>query len=405
MPYDVSKPPAKLRNLSSKKKRQWIHVFNSCWERHHDDARCHRMAWGVVGKENCDDCSGEVPLDMVSDAAILSLEDFCGTVTKMAPVSIPGVKRTMAPQKPGAGEQWHEIESEPGYLVRYVGQGKDRKMVKKPKASVKPAAGKMAKHEGFPSTDMVSGLTIESGTGNFIATVKFRGKTQKFRIKPQDLRKLPEEWRRLIHPTSYREAKMDPETGEMVATTDVKGKKIGLRLKPDDASKLPSVWQRRLIQIASSRDAANLLKNTEALKELLSFSRKISSGDLLKVGARKTSKKETIGAEAKIDITTPGGARAMALALTRIFGGWNGGCRLSPSANRIDTYHISVFCETPQELGQRILDLKSYLLSEGYAEESEGIFRHDSRAVFLGRSYPRKKGKRPLVFMITVRTK
>jgi hypothetical protein len=49
MPYDVSNPPAKLKNLSDKEKRQWIHVFNSCYSEHHDDAKCHRMAWGVVG--------------------------------------------------------------------------------------------------------------------------------------------------------------------------------------------------------------------------------------------------------------------------------------------------------------------------------------------------------------------
>ena len=50
MPYSVENPPAKLKNLSSKKKRQWVHVFISCWKQHHDDGTCHAMAWGVVKK-------------------------------------------------------------------------------------------------------------------------------------------------------------------------------------------------------------------------------------------------------------------------------------------------------------------------------------------------------------------
>jgi len=52
MPFDQSNPPAKLKNLSEKKQRQWISVFNSCWENHHDDEKCHKMAWGVVKKAN-----------------------------------------------------------------------------------------------------------------------------------------------------------------------------------------------------------------------------------------------------------------------------------------------------------------------------------------------------------------
>ncbi len=50
MPYDKSHPPAKLKNLSDKKKRQWVSVFNSCYSKKHDDAKCHQMAWGVVKK-------------------------------------------------------------------------------------------------------------------------------------------------------------------------------------------------------------------------------------------------------------------------------------------------------------------------------------------------------------------
>jgi len=50
MPFDPDNPPAKLKNLSDKKKRQWVHVFNSCYEKHKDDKMCHMQAWGVVKK-------------------------------------------------------------------------------------------------------------------------------------------------------------------------------------------------------------------------------------------------------------------------------------------------------------------------------------------------------------------
>ena len=381
MPYDINNPPEKLRKLSDKKKRQWVSVFNSCYDKHGDEARCHKMAWGVVGKSV--DC----------DNGITGLSDFMDFIVKMAPVGIPGARGNL-----GSGEQWHEIESLPGYVVRYVGQGKDRKMIKKPKSGSKgvskPVGGKMSKHEGFPPVSIVYGMTLDPETGTFLITAKFRGKTQKLRIKPDDIKKLPNDWQTLLTPESFGEAKMDSNTGSMVASTEIEGKKIDLKFNPDDASKLPDNWQKHFIRVASSKHVDGILKYLHA------FSDAVKSGKINK--AKK--KEETGDAEAKIDITTPGGARAMALTLTRLFGGWNGGCRLSPSANRVDTYHVSVFCETPQELGQRILDLQSYLTAEGYNEVSEGVYSHGNKAVFVGRSYSRKKGKRPLVFMITVRT-
>ena len=50
MPYDPDNPPAKTKNLSDKKSRQFVHVFNDCWKENKDDAKCHAMAWGVAGK-------------------------------------------------------------------------------------------------------------------------------------------------------------------------------------------------------------------------------------------------------------------------------------------------------------------------------------------------------------------
>jgi hypothetical protein len=54
MPYDVSHPPAKLKGLTDKEKRQWVKVFNSCYSEHHNDAKCHKMAWGSVKKASED---------------------------------------------------------------------------------------------------------------------------------------------------------------------------------------------------------------------------------------------------------------------------------------------------------------------------------------------------------------
>lgn len=53
MPFDPNNPPEKVGKLSAKKQRQFVHVFNSCWEKHHDDAKCHKMAWGAVRKASC----------------------------------------------------------------------------------------------------------------------------------------------------------------------------------------------------------------------------------------------------------------------------------------------------------------------------------------------------------------
>lgn len=55
MPYDPSHPPEKVKHLPPKKQRQWISVFNSCWDRNPgDEAKCHAMAWGVVKKASFD---------------------------------------------------------------------------------------------------------------------------------------------------------------------------------------------------------------------------------------------------------------------------------------------------------------------------------------------------------------
>lgn len=57
MPYSPDNPPSKLKELPANKQRQWVEVFNSCWDKHKDDAKCHAMAWGVVKKSAC--CEGQ----------------------------------------------------------------------------------------------------------------------------------------------------------------------------------------------------------------------------------------------------------------------------------------------------------------------------------------------------------
>lgn len=55
MPYNSTADlPESTSGLADKKKRQWMHVFNSCYKKHGDDEKCHKMAWGVTGgwKEN-----------------------------------------------------------------------------------------------------------------------------------------------------------------------------------------------------------------------------------------------------------------------------------------------------------------------------------------------------------------
>lgn len=52
MPYDPKDPPKKVRNLTPKQQRQWVHVYNSCEEAGGDTKKCHMQAWGVANKDN-----------------------------------------------------------------------------------------------------------------------------------------------------------------------------------------------------------------------------------------------------------------------------------------------------------------------------------------------------------------
>jgi hypothetical protein len=66
MPFDPDNPPEKVRGLSPKKQRQWVHVFNSCYEKHHDDETCHKQAWGAV-KGGKSACEGDPVCEVLTD--------------------------------------------------------------------------------------------------------------------------------------------------------------------------------------------------------------------------------------------------------------------------------------------------------------------------------------------------
>ena len=95
MPFDPDNPPAKLKNLSDKKKRQWVHVFNSCYEKHKNDETCHKMAWGTVKKS-----AGEMQdiVDQIPEA-VARIEEALGVrwneaEEKFDVLTYPGVSRS-----------------------------------------------------------------------------------------------------------------------------------------------------------------------------------------------------------------------------------------------------------------------------------------------------------------------
>ena len=59
MPYDPDNPPDKLKSLSKKKKRQWVHVYNQCSKDGGSESKCHQIAWGVAKKATIDDSISE----------------------------------------------------------------------------------------------------------------------------------------------------------------------------------------------------------------------------------------------------------------------------------------------------------------------------------------------------------
>lgn len=78
MPYSPENPPDKIKDLSEKKQRQWVHVFNSCWERHKDEGKCHAMAWGSVKKSSYERISRNVARKFLSSMRTMDSGVYSG---------------------------------------------------------------------------------------------------------------------------------------------------------------------------------------------------------------------------------------------------------------------------------------------------------------------------------------
>jgi hypothetical protein len=75
MPYDkVSDLPAYVQKLPDNRKRQWMHVVNSCLADGGSDARCFAMANGVVKKKEADWELGDAPSDEASSLEVVLAE-------------------------------------------------------------------------------------------------------------------------------------------------------------------------------------------------------------------------------------------------------------------------------------------------------------------------------------------
>ena len=73
MPYSKSNPPDVIKKLSDVKQKQWISVWNSVFEKTHDEAQAFKTAWGVVKKASCEcqDCTpGQITGISVSEGAL-----------------------------------------------------------------------------------------------------------------------------------------------------------------------------------------------------------------------------------------------------------------------------------------------------------------------------------------------
>jgi hypothetical protein len=75
MPYDkVSDLPAYVQKLPDNRKRQWMHVVNSCLADGGSDAKCFAMANGVVKKKEADWELGDEPSDEASSLEVVLAE-------------------------------------------------------------------------------------------------------------------------------------------------------------------------------------------------------------------------------------------------------------------------------------------------------------------------------------------
>jgi hypothetical protein len=84
MPYSLDNRdnlPENVKKMADKKQRQWIHVWNSAYDKYGDESKAFKMANGVAGKEkgiSLDDLDPGVDIfwfmDMMSKAADIEME-------------------------------------------------------------------------------------------------------------------------------------------------------------------------------------------------------------------------------------------------------------------------------------------------------------------------------------------
>lgn len=94
-PEEVAEKVRGARKLSDKQRRQFLHVFNSCWDRNPgDDAKCHAQAWGTVKKFGFDQQKVARELTRIS-SLLVSRERPLADFANVGPRAIGALKKRM----------------------------------------------------------------------------------------------------------------------------------------------------------------------------------------------------------------------------------------------------------------------------------------------------------------------
>lgn len=97
MPYSPSNPPEKLRKLSPKRQRQWVHVFNQALEQGDDEGKAHAKAWGVVKKSSEGEMIGPTESEGSLADAIRNKDIMDASLDHHAAVEMKAIANEMVP--------------------------------------------------------------------------------------------------------------------------------------------------------------------------------------------------------------------------------------------------------------------------------------------------------------------